>query len=293
MDAFELEFASGNRPFERAFEEALPAMRALPDAQIVAVNLPILEAVAKVLGVEPALLALEARIAGALPEAARDLPEKLGRYALALSHSHFLYRSAVRANDPLPALADEGTKLRKLLFSDAKAIVHRAFVDEHVLRNYTGSTSYRKLARELHMLAQLFRDCAESASGSTAATAKELDRADELAAGILKELGKRTIPDPAVQAAADVRNRAFTLLTRGYDQVRRAVIYLRWDEGDADKLVPSLYTKRHRSRKKAGATEARTVPVATDNRLLPGGASAPEACYHPSEESSYTYDMPS
>jgi len=48
-----------------------------------------------------------------------------------------------------------------------------------------------------------------------------------------------------VRAAADARNRVFTLLTRRYDQVRRAVVFLRWDEGDADRIVPSLY-KKHR-----------------------------------------------
>ncbi|MFS8069892.1 MAG: hypothetical protein ACMG6S_26300, partial [Byssovorax sp.] len=44
--------------------------------------------------------------------------------------------------------------------------------------------------------------------------------------------------------AADRKLRAFTLFTNAYDQVRRGVMYLRWDEGDADSLAPSLYKGR-------------------------------------------------
>jgi hypothetical protein len=63
-----------------------------------------------------------------------------------------------------------------------------------------------------------------------------------------------------VKAAADLRNRAFTLFTRGYDQMRRAVAFLRWDEGDADKVVPSLYAKHRRSKKKTDTTRTRERP---------------------------------
>jgi hypothetical protein len=36
------------------------------------------------------------------------------------------------------------------------------------------------------------------------------------------------------------------LLAQVYDQCRRAVFFLRWNEGDADAIAPSLYTKRPR-----------------------------------------------
>lgn len=37
------------------------------------------------------------------------------------------------------------------------------------------------------------------------------------------------------------RLRAFTLLSRAYNEARRAAVYLRWNDGDADSLVPSFY----------------------------------------------------
>ena len=48
--------------------------------------------------------------------------------------------------------------------------------------------------------------------------------------------------------------RAFTLFSRAYDATRGAVTYLRWNEGDADDIAPSLYKGREgRSASTGGA----------------------------------------
>lgn len=49
---------------------------------------------------------------------------------------------------------------------------------------------------------------------------------------------------------ADARQRTFTLLVRSYDQIRRALSYLRWNEGDVDRIAPSLWAGRGGSRPK-------------------------------------------
>ena len=56
---------------------------------------------------------------------------------------------------------------------------------------------------------------------------------------------------PAATAAAALdRQRAFTLFARRYDELRRVVTYLRWHQGDADRIAPSLYRRRHKRRSK-------------------------------------------
>ena len=57
-------------------------------------------------------------------------------------------------------------------------------------------------------------------------------------------IGARRNGLASLRAAADTRIRAFTLLTLTYDQARRAVIYLRWEQGDVQRIAPSLYTGR-------------------------------------------------
>lgn len=50
-----------------------------------------------------------------------------------------------------------------------------------------------------------------------------------------------------------IRQQELTLLVQSYEEVRRAVVYLRWHEADADTITPSLYAGRGR---KAVAAEA-------------------------------------
>jgi len=278
MPSFDFDSWIPTALFAKAFEEVLPSMTALPDAEVVLVNLYIPDAVSTVLGLELVLRRLNDRIASTVPGTERDLPQKLARYAMALSHAHILYRMAARASDPVPALSEEGMKLRSLLFSDARALVHRGFIDAQALRNYKGSVGYRNLASDLHMLAHLFRSCPDSVRDCSAAGDSELQRADELAAGILVALRRRKAPDPGVKAALDVRNRAFTVFTRGYDQVRRAVVFLRWEEGDADRVLPSLYAKHRHA--KSNRPPPRLLPSRTTNsrtvRILGASGAATE-----------------
>ncbi len=61
--------------------------------------------------------------------------------------------------------------------------------------------------------------------------------------------------EPGKMDANERRKRAFSLFVNAYDQCRRAAAYLRWNEGDADELLPSLYAGRSVNRQKE-ATES-------------------------------------
>ena len=58
------------------------------------------------------------------------------------------------------------------------------------------------------------------------------------------------------------RARAFTLFFNAYDQCRRAVGYLRWNEDDADQVAPTLFTGRARRASSAEPAPAES-PAAT------------------------------
>jgi hypothetical protein len=63
----------------------------------------------------------------------------------------------------------------------------------------------------------------------------------------LTAVGEREQLPVAKETSAETRKRAFTLFVRSYDQLRRAAVYLRWDEGDADAFVPSIYAGKKRT----------------------------------------------
>ncbi len=77
---------------------------------------------------------------------------------------------------------------------------------------------------------------------------------------------------PAViDGAAEIRQQAFTLFIRTYDQLRRAVHYLRWEHGDAEEIAPSLYAASRRRSSRSG--KSKTTPPESD--VAQAGAEAP------------------
>ena len=87
-------------------------------------------------------------------------------------------------------------------------------------------------------------------SGHTTLREHELDAAESTAAELNHAFATRAERYKALQAANEQRRRNFTLLARAYDEVRRGIHFLRWYEGDADDIAPSLYQGRGGSRRK-------------------------------------------
>ena len=244
MESEEAPFPIGEAPFEEAFNQLLPRFRELAPSEVVGVNCGIPVVVPIALAVESRPLELNQRILHELPGVERALADELRVHALALSHAHTLYRMAAHASDSLEALAAEGMKLRAVLFADASALVKRGLVDAGKLHGFRGSVGYRKLAFGLLILAQVFRDCPVSVWSRGPRRLDEIERAERIAAAILKALGARKMGPAAIEVASDLRNRAFTLFVRVYGEVRRVVTFLRWHEGDANEIAPSLCAKR-------------------------------------------------
>jgi len=86
----------------------------------------------------------------------------------------------------------------------------------------------------------------------------------------LKEQG------PAERAkTAEMMRRAFTLFCRMYSDVRRAISYLLWHEGNVDEVIPSLYAGRGGSKKKETPDAAPNLtPVAASSSPAANGVPA-------------------
>jgi len=89
----------------------------------------------------------------------------------------------------------------------------------------------------------------------------ELDAAELLGRQLMDAVGARE-QAPAVQAQVQAqRQRNFTLFSRSYDQVRRAISYLRWDDDDIDSICPSLYAGRGGGRRKEVPAPVPSAPL--------------------------------
>jgi hypothetical protein len=135
----------------------------------------------------------------------------------------------------------------------AEALAFAGLVDDGRLAEIRAGSGPLDLATDLVALGALFDVSWRSVHGKTVINRTQVERASQLGTELFVALGaKDHVANRATSEAIDLRNRAFTLLVRAYDSARRALAYLRWDDGDVDLVAPSLY---QRSRKRAAAAD--------------------------------------
>lgn len=256
---------------EHTMRGALSRIRAeidsLGDGELIRPNVDLITTIIKVRAVLPGLLALRAQVLEELPHFDIRNLDRLDLYTLALSEAQSFCLSLILPNKEPAALAKEAITLRSQLSLDAKVLVRRGFIPRERLQKLRGTHGYRNLANDLLLLAALFRAHWQRISGRCSTSAAELDRAEALGHELTKSTSHRRAPLEEQTAATEDRRRAFTLFFRAYTEVRRAVQYLRFHEGDADCLAPALSGKhkgpsrRARPKPEAIDTSVSTVPV--------------------------------
>jgi hypothetical protein len=184
----------------------------------------------------PALRELRAR-AASLPELDLAAYDSVERYALALRHAQTLIALASPTVEPAKPLARELIKHRQPLAADIDLLASHG-----VLPKYEAllSRETRELVSEVAALLSIFRAHHEAISPHTAIDQRELERVELLLERHQRAVQSREDHLRATALAIGERHRAFTLFVRAYDSARRAVSYLRWAEGDADRIAPSL-----------------------------------------------------
>ncbi|HEY5956530.1 MAG TPA: hypothetical protein VIV60_08260 [Polyangiaceae bacterium] len=232
-----------------AFELARPEMLLLKESQLLPVNLQPIAAVSIVRGALPGLLAMRSTIEEEFRKFDATVLDRIERYAFALTHAQAVYQSVTKRSKTLSKLSKDAVRLRERFLQDLQALVQRGQVDKSRLSKLKGAHGHRNIASDLLILMTVLRECWPDIVGKTAVTRDELEQAELLCNQLVAAIGMRQqVPTLAVDAAAD-RQRAFTLFMRAYDQIRRAVVFLRWETGDIDSIAPSLYAKSHNSRK--------------------------------------------
>ncbi|WP_438015427.1 hypothetical protein WMF18_31760 [Sorangium sp. So ce315] len=270
-----------------AFDRALPEIEALSPDRLISVNLDIPRVVSQVLGVLPGLRALRADIAEHLPTFDIARLDRLETYALAAWYAHLLWLSSGGAENAVKPLLAEAAPLRENLLGDAEALARRGLLDAATVADIRAGQGHIDMANDLVALSALFSASWSDIAGKTAATEEEVKRAGEVGPQFLAALGVREHgKGPGPTEAADKRARAFALLVHAYDQIRRAVAFLRWDEGDADEIAPSLY--KGRTGRATSSTETTAAPAdegpagptaspGTPAPVTPAGTAAPPA----------------
>lgn len=235
-----------------AYEMLAPERARLEPAEFATINIDISQAVAVVLGAMPGIITFADRLV-ALPGFEERWVRNLEDYVLGAWFAHL---QSIPGNAPQAdhrRLADDAGLLRNTLLGDADALVKRGIFDAQTIANVRAGQGHLDLANDLVVLSAMFLMAWDTIGGRTLATLAEVERAAVLGPELAAAVGAKGGTAVVVSAAdgADQRARAYTLFVRAYGEVRRGLHYLRWHEGDADLIAPSLY--RGRGGRSAGA----------------------------------------
>ncbi len=229
-----------------AYERALPAAQALPLTELIPINVDIPTAVTTAIGKFAQIASLRDAIAAATPTFDLTNIDQLETYTLATAHAHAMYLSASAPPEALLKLTADATVLRDTLYSDAVALANRGLISGARLGDFKAAIGYKNVAFDLLGLAVLLRQAWPQIEGKTALTLAELDNAELIGEQVVNAVGTREQAPVITAEVTLIRQRLFTLFAKAWDQVRRAVTYLRWNEEDFDDIVPSLYAGRVR-----------------------------------------------
>lgn len=240
-----------------AYDRVLPAMNALAPEQVRRVSVDAQSTTATVLGALPNLLALRGQLEG-LPGFDVALVDKLEDYALALRDANLYYLIARHAPEEIQGLTAEGREIRGTLRADTTMLRERGVLVGTCFDRYTGRLGPKAIANDLGILVTVLRTNGSEIQGKCAIEPGELDHADQVATHLLRLVGQRDQATPGPTETADKRARAFTVCKNAYDQVRRAITFVRWNERDVDEIAPSLHAGR---RRRSAGTEAAEVTL--------------------------------
>lgn len=242
--------------FEAAYQRLLPEMLALADKELAAHTLDIAQVTTTVRGAATKLRSLRDEVAK-LPYTNVTCIDDLEDAARALLYANAVYVTASKPSPALVELGERGALLRSRLYSDATALMGRALIDDEAVKSYRGTVGYRVISMDLIALATTLEAAWPAIAGKTAMTREEIAGAWAIADALSAAVAEREQSPGTTAEALRMRLLAYNLVLLRYDAARRAVGYLRWDEGDADEWAPSVYAGRgNGNHKKAEPAEA-------------------------------------
>ena len=275
-----------------AYESLRSTLEAMSPEQFIVINTDIGAAVTTVLRACEDLRALRSEVVRQTPLFDVTLFDRARDMALALYYADGYYALEASRDDGLPNLADEGARLREVLRATAVPLVKLGMFPGSDLEHLDGGTGYRAIAHDLAALASHFRAHWVNAEGKVPIDAAVLDRANALVVAMLDALAVRDRTGPAVVHAARMRQAAFTLLFRSWQQIRRVVAFLRPEGDEAEQIAPSLYVRgpvvdrKKDAEQPAKPTAAPVVAVAkpTDDAASPFAGAAESEPHAPGSE---------
>jgi hypothetical protein len=241
-------------PGKAAFD-AIADQRAAVDLKTAApYNLDATFAVAQARGIAARLAPFRATIAS-LPIFDVGHLDRLPLYASALEYAHAAIVSRAAPARSLPELSNEAYPLRTLLLGHGDMLALKGRFPADVLARVRRGTGYRDLIEDLNALVVLYGERPEALSAGGPVGPEDLERARALARRMSDALSADDEVAASQRELLRERHKVAHLLVTATRQLRRVMAFIRFDEGDADALVPRLHVTAKPRRKAAPSAD--------------------------------------
>ena len=234
-------------------------IEAIAETDLAQINIDVPLAVSRALGVAPACTALRDRMARECAGVDLHAIDQIEDRAYAASAANTAYEAAVNPPGGFAAVAQETFDARTALLSMIKMLITCNEIKSERMADFNGGHGYRDAANDLQLCVHVLRTEWSHVAGKIPATEAQLSRAQGIAEKLQALVGVREQTPTKAADAALLRARTFTLLDRAYEEVRRAITFLRWTQGDADAIAPPLRT--HDGYRKPADKNDDTVPA--------------------------------
>lgn len=223
---------------------------ALPEERVGRVTADVGQAVSVALGALPNLLKLrkEFDVFADSDFFVKKL-DTLQDHAMAALYAHIRATPAVSEKEAQTML-ERGKPIREQLLAVAEGLTTFGLLDSALVQSLRQGQGNLDTAKDLIALGALFNANWDSVSAKVPFGADLVREASALGANLVQALGKTEIGDVRSNATFDwlsLRARAFRVLVEEYDELSRAVAFIRWHHGDARAFVPSLHSTGRRN----------------------------------------------
>lgn len=236
------EYAQDEALVAEAYERVKEELAALKEEELAFPNLDVQAAVRTVLG---SLAEIRKAREGLMKELSGfDVVsfDKLEDYTQALSWAHAKYQVATEEPNEIEELFAEATKHRERLILAGKGLVPWGLFNQKKLDKLKHGNGYNNVAQDLQALSAAFEEAWPDIQGKTPMVKADVTTASRVALRLTRLLGEREQGEAKLAEATERRQRAFTLFSRTYEEVRAGLAYLRRRTGDADSIAPNLYS---------------------------------------------------
>ena len=246
-----------------ALDRMRPILEVMPPEEVVQVALDPTRSASVVVGSLPCIEKLRAALVAQFGDSAVAFLDELPIIAYATTQADIELTAADSASDLSDRFA-QVTEDHQLLLTDAEALANRKLLDRARVDAGRPAQGYRAKTKSTLVLIALLRDEWDAVKGCTPLTLEVLATIEGRTQASLKVLDEREQGSTRLPAE-ELRTRALSRLVRTYGEIQRMLTYVRWWEGDAEAIAPSLWA----GRRKASTPVIEQVVVAPVSPVLP------------------------